>query len=68
MTLAEYIDQEGGTVIAQRLGVSKQLVSHWRRGRQRISAERAVRLSQWPGAPTLAELRPDLMRAPDAAA
>lgn len=55
--LAAYVERIGGAELARQLGCSRQLVSAWK-GRERISARMAIRVAQLPGAPTLAELRP----------
>jgi DNA-binding transcriptional regulator YdaS (Cro superfamily) len=50
-----------GTELARKLGVSKQLVSHWRRGRYRVSAEWCVEIERVTnGEITRLDLRPDL--------
>lgn len=53
--------------LAKQLGCSRQLVSHWRRGRQKIPAERAKAIEEKTGGVILRhELRPDLWDAPRA--
>lgn len=46
---------------AALFGVSQSMVSHWLKGRERITAERAIQIEQaTAGAVTRADLRPDL--------
>jgi DNA-binding transcriptional regulator YdaS (Cro superfamily) len=67
--LATVIDRIGSAEIARRLGCSKQLVSHWRVGRQRIRAETALEIERLTdGAIQRHELRPDLWPTPREAA
>jgi len=59
--IKETIDRIGSAELARRLRCSKQLVSHWRVGRLRIPAERAVEIEQITnGEIQRGELRPDL--------
>jgi DNA-binding transcriptional regulator YdaS (Cro superfamily) len=64
-TVIQAIDRIGGTELARRLGCSKQLVSFWRTGRQRVPAETAVDIERVThGAVRRHELRPDLWPEP----
>lgn len=45
-TIKIAIDRVGSSELARRLGCSKQLVSFWRTGRQRITAERAIEIER----------------------
>lgn len=57
-----------GTELAKRLGVSKQAVSHWRKGRYRVPAERCLAIEEaTEGKVTRYALRPDVFgSAPEA--
>jgi DNA-binding transcriptional regulator YdaS (Cro superfamily) len=65
MSLASYMAKNELTdgKLATILGVSDELVRLWRHGRRRISAERAIVLSNKTGIPRH-ELRPDIWDAP----
>jgi DNA-binding transcriptional regulator YdaS (Cro superfamily) len=68
-TTAQAIDRIGGAELARRLGCSKQLVSHWRTGRQRVPAETALDIERVSDGKIIRhELRPDLWPAPQEAA
>lgn len=59
--LTQYIDEIGVSALAERLDCSKQLVSHWRVGRQQPSPRMARRLHDVSGgAISVHELRPDI--------
>jgi DNA-binding transcriptional regulator YdaS (Cro superfamily) len=61
----EAIDRVGSAELARLLACSKQLVSHWRVGRLRVSAERAVEIETvTEGRILKSELRPDLWPTP----
>ena len=63
--IQESIDRIGSAELARRLRCSKQLVSHWRVGRLRVPAERAVEIEQITGGEIMrGELRPDLWPSP----
>ena len=63
-TLPEYIRHVGASRLAADLGVSKQLVSHWRTGRQRPSPRMARLLQEHSGGQVSAQdLRPDVFGA-----
>lgn len=67
-TVKEVIDRVGVTKLAQLLGCSKQLVSHWRVGRLRVTAERAMEVESVTGGLIRKEdLRPDLWPKQEAA-
>jgi DNA-binding transcriptional regulator YdaS (Cro superfamily) len=58
-----------GAELARLLGVSKQLVSHWRVGRARVPAERCKEIERVTGGRIRAhQLRPDIFDAPAEAA
>lgn len=60
MELPDYIAAVGAGVLAERLGCSKQLVSHWRVGRQRPSPRMARRIEiVSDGRVLAADLRPE---------
>jgi DNA-binding transcriptional regulator YdaS (Cro superfamily) len=55
-----------GAELARKLGVSKQIVSHWKVGRYRVPAERCREIEQLTGGVvTVHELRPDVFGPPD---
>jgi len=59
--LLEYIDEIGGAVLAGKLGVSRGLVSHWRRGRKVPTPIMAKRLEEVSGGQiTRVDIRPDV--------
>lgn len=66
--LQRLVDQMGQRELAQALGCSASLVSHWCTGRKRITAERALQIEQATlGGVKRHQLRPDLFDAPAAA-
>ncbi|MBB1074500.1 helix-turn-helix domain-containing protein [Rhodoferax sp. 4810] len=61
MEIAQIIDRIGVVELSKRLGCTKQCVSHWRTGRNRIPAEYAVKIEEVSlGIIKRYELRPDL--------
>jgi len=59
--IADVIDRVGSSELARRLGCSKQMVSHWRVGRYKPTAEAAVEIELVTnGLITRSDLRPDL--------
>lgn len=69
MNVQQAIDRIGSAELARRLGCSKQLVSFWRTGRQRVKAERAVEIELvTEGRIRREELRPDIFTPPQEAA
>jgi len=59
--IAEIINRVGSSELARLVGVSKQMVSHWRVGRYQPTAEMAVKIEQaTQGRILRSELRPDL--------
>jgi len=65
MTLAEYIQTTTQAKFAAQLGVTSGMVSHWLRGRERITAERAKQIERvTSGAVSAADLRPDIFGEP----
>ena len=61
MNLSDYITEVTGKRLAEQLGCSDKLVSHWRTGRQRPSPKFARRLEALSnGRVKAADLRPDI--------
>jgi len=55
------LENVNGTQLARALGVSKQAVSHWKRGRYRVPAEHCLAIEAFTGGRvTRFELRPDV--------
>jgi len=60
-TLKDYLKTSTQQEFADKIGVSRQMVSHWVKGTNRITAERAVQIEAATGGQVLAsDLRPDL--------
>jgi DNA-binding transcriptional regulator YdaS (Cro superfamily) len=60
-TLRRYIDEVGASALATKIGCSRQLVSHWRTGRQEPSPRMArIIESISDGAVLAADIRPDV--------
>jgi DNA-binding transcriptional regulator YdaS (Cro superfamily) len=65
----KFLDQYGASRLAAELGVSQGAVSHWRRGRFRIPAERCRDIvARSEGALSVQDLRPDVFGEPAKAA
>jgi DNA-binding transcriptional regulator YdaS (Cro superfamily) len=65
MTLSEYMQTTTQAKFAAQCGVSCGTVSHWLRGRVRITAERARQIEHVTrGAVTALDLRPDIFGEP----
>ncbi len=65
--IQKLVGQIGQRELAQALGCSPSLVSHWVTGRKRITAERARQIEDATfGSVKRHELRPDLFDAPAA--
>lgn len=60
-TLKDYLKTRTQQEFADTLGVSRQMVSHWVKGTNRITAERAIQIEAATEGKILAsDLRPDL--------
>jgi DNA-binding transcriptional regulator YdaS (Cro superfamily) len=61
MKTLDILDSVNGADLARQLGVSRQLVSHWRTGRCRVPAERCRDIERATGGKvTVYDLRPDI--------
>jgi DNA-binding transcriptional regulator YdaS (Cro superfamily) len=61
MDLSTYLESISGIELARALGVHPSLVSQWKTGRRRVSADTAVRIERAThGAVTRFDLRPEI--------
>lgn len=61
MKLNAYLKNKNQAIFALSLGVDPSLVTHWKKGRRKITAEMALRIEHATGKEVnRADLRPDL--------
>ena len=63
--LSIWLDSYGASTLADKLGVSKSTVSHWRHGRHQVPAPRCREIERLSGGQiTVSDLRPDVFGQP----